>query len=174
MPISMHILTGEAYPFPRQPPNRVAHVYLPHAVNDKLLYASNAICGLIAGGALERFPGLKVVLVENEISWLPFVFSQYDKYWSRGNLQSQMKSSPGEYFERQIYATFFNDPPSRMLVGQWGTKNFMWSNDYPHPNSTWPKSREVIERDLGHLQGEARTRLLSQNVQELYKIRIAH
>ena len=170
MPISMHILTGVPYPFPRQPPNRVAHVYLPHAVNEKLLYASNALCGLIAGGVLERFPRLKLVLVENEVSWLPFVFSQYDKYWSRGNLQSQMKLKPGEYFERQIYATFFNDPPSRMLVGQWGTKNFMWSNDYPHPNSTWPKSREVIERDLGHLPKDARKRLLSQNVQELYEL----
>ena len=81
-----------------------------------------------------------------------------------------MKLKPGEYFERQIYATFFNDPPSRMLLGQWGTKNFMWSNDYPHPNSTWPKSREVIERDLGHLAKEARKRLLSQNVQELYEL----
>jgi predicted TIM-barrel fold metal-dependent hydrolase len=170
MPISLHILTGIAYPFPRQPPNRVAHVYLPHAVNDKLLYASNAICGLIAGGVLERFPGLKLVLVENEVSWLPFVLSQYDKYWSRGNLQSQMKRNPGEYFERQIYATFFNDPPSRMLLGNWGTKNFMWSNDYPHPNSTWPKSREVIDRDLGHLPADARKRLLSRNVQELYKL----
>ena len=129
MPISMHILTGEPYPFPRQSPIRIAHIYLPHAVNDKILYASNAICGLIAGGALERFPRLKFVLVENEISWMPFFLSQYDKYLSRGNLQSPMKLSAGEYFERQIYSTFFNDPPSRMMLGEWGTKNCMWSND---------------------------------------------
>jgi predicted TIM-barrel fold metal-dependent hydrolase len=172
MPISMHILTGEPYPFPRPPvpPVRIAHLYLPHAVNDKILYASNALIGLIAGGALERFPGLKLVLVENEVSWLPFVFAQYDKYWSRGNLESQMKLNPGQYFDRQVYATFFNDPPSRMLMGQWGTNNMMWSNDYPHPNSTWPNSAEVIERDLGHLQADVKRRLLSQNVQELYKI----
>jgi predicted TIM-barrel fold metal-dependent hydrolase len=81
-----------------------------------------------------------------------------------------MKMNPGEYFERQIYATFFNDPPSRMVLEHWGTKNFMWSNDYPHPNSTWPKSREVIERDLGHLADGTKKRLLSQNVQELYKL----
>jgi predicted TIM-barrel fold metal-dependent hydrolase len=168
MPISMHILTGEPYPFPRQPPVRIAHLYLPHAVNDKILYASNALCGLIAGGALERFPRLKFVLVENEVSWLPFVLSQYDKYWSRGNLQSQMKMTPGQYFERQIYATFFNDPPSKMLVGHWGTKNLMWSNDYPHPNSTWPDSRKIIARDLGHLPPSVKKRLLSANVQELY------
>ena len=168
MPISMHILTGEPYPFPRQPPVRIAHLYLPHAVNEKLLYAANALCGLTAGGALERFPRLKLVLVENEVSWLPFVLSQYDKYWSRGNLKSEMKLNPGQYFERQIYATFFNDPPSKMLVGHWGTKNLMWSNDYPHPNSTWPDSREVIERDLGHLPPNVKKRLLSANVQELY------
>ena len=110
------------------------------------------------------------MLVENEISWLPFVVSQFDKYASRGNLQSEMKRTPGEYFERQIYATFFNDPPSRYMAGNWCTKNFMWSNDYPHPNSTWPNSRDVVERDLGHLAGEAKNRLLSQNVLELYKI----
>ena len=171
MPISLHILTGKPYAFPRRVTPRIAHIYFPYVVNDKMLYASNALSGLIAGGALERFPGLKIVLVENEISWLPFVISQYDKYWSRGGIQSQMNLNPGEYFERQIYATFFNDPPSRLMVGHWGTNNFMWSNDYPHPNSTWPNSRDVIERDLGQLSADVKKRLLSQNVQELYKIR---
>jgi uncharacterized protein len=170
MPLSLHILTGEPYPFARPPSDRNAHIFLPHTVNEKLLYAANALCGLIAGGALERHPGLKLVLVETEISWLPFIMSQYDKYWARGTLKGPLKLTPGEYFERQVYATFFNDPPSRMFVGQWGTKNFMWSNDYPHPNSTWPNSRDVIERDLGHLQADAKKRLLSQNVQELYKL----
>jgi predicted TIM-barrel fold metal-dependent hydrolase len=139
-------------------------------VNDKLHYASNALSALIAGGALERFPRLKIVLVENEISWLPFVFAQLDKYWSRGGIQSTMKLNPSEYFDRQIYATFFNDPPSRMMLGQWGTNNVMWSNDYPHPNSTWPNSRDVIKRDLGHLSADVKKRVLSQNALELYKI----
>ncbi len=170
MPISLHILTGEPFPYPRPVVPRIAPIYFPYVVNEKLLYAANAISSFIAGGILERHPRLKIVLVENEISWLPFVVSQFDKYASRGNLQSEMKLTPGEYFERQIYATFFNDPPSKYMAGNWGTKNFMWSNDYPHPNSTWPNSRDVVERDLGHLAGEAKDRLLSQNVLELYKL----
>lgn len=170
MPISIHILTGEAYPFPRQSPVRIAHLYFPRGVNEKLLFAANALSGLIAGGALERFPRLKIVQVETEISWMPYIVSQYDKYWSRGNLKSEMKLYPGEYFDRQIYSTFFNDPPSRMLFGEWGTNNCMWSNDYPHPNSTWPNSREVIERDLGHLPPKVKKRLLSENVRQLYKL----
>ena len=168
MPISVHILTGEAYPYPRPAPVRVADVYFRNGVNAKLLYAANSLSDLIAGGALERFPRLKIVLVETEISWIPYLVSQYDKYWSRGNMTGPMKLTPGEYFDRQVYATFFNDPPSRMLLGEWGTKNCMWSNDYPHPNSTWPNSREVIERDLGHLTPAVKKRLLSENVRELY------
>jgi predicted TIM-barrel fold metal-dependent hydrolase len=170
MPISLHILTGPPYPFPRQLSSRIAHLAFARTVNDKLLYGANAVSGLIAGGALERFPRLKFVLVENEISWLPFVLSQYDKYWARGNLQSQMKLNPSQYFDRQIYATFFNDPPSKMLLGSWGANNMMWSNDYPHPNSTWPKSGEVIERDLGHLAESVKKRLLSENVRDLYSL----
>ena len=45
-----------------------------------------------------------------------------------------------------------------------------WSNDYPHPNSTWPKSWDVITRDLGHLSEETRSRLLRENVRQLYKL----
>jgi predicted TIM-barrel fold metal-dependent hydrolase len=46
----------------------------------------------------------------------------------------------------------------------------MWSNDYPHPNSTWPKSRKAIARDLGHVSEGTRARLLWENVRQLYKL----
>jgi len=73
-------------------------------------------------------------------------------------------------FFRQFYATFFNDPPARWLFGTWGSHNLMWSNDYPHPHSTWPKSWDVIARDLGHVSEETRAWLLRDNVRELYKL----
>ena len=174
MPISMHILTGHRYPFPRPrtAAGRTAVHAFREAVNLKLLDASNAISDLIGSGVLERYPRAKFVLVENEISWLPFYLNQYDKYWSRGNLTSTMTMTPSEYFERQFFATFFNDPPVRWMLGEWGARNSMWSNDYPHPNSTWPHSRQVIERDLGHLPGDTRARLVRDNVADLYKLPI--
>jgi predicted TIM-barrel fold metal-dependent hydrolase len=140
------------------------------AVNSKLLYASNAMPDLIMTGVLERYPRLKFVLVENEVSWIPFYLGQYDKYWGRGNLDSPLTMCPSEYFFRQFYATFFNDPPARWIFGTWGSNNLMWSNDYPHPNSTWPQSRDVIARDLGHVSEGTRARLLRENVRELYKL----
>jgi predicted TIM-barrel fold metal-dependent hydrolase len=64
----------------------------------------------------------------------------------------------------------FNDPPAHWIFGHWGSHNLMWSNDYPHPNSTWPKSREVIARDLGQVSTETRARLLRENVRDLYQL----
>jgi len=44
----------------------------------------------------------------------------------------------------------------------------MWSNDFPHPNSTWPNSIKVIRRDLGHLPLETQTKVLAANACKLY------
>ncbi len=45
-------------------------------------------------------------------------------------------------------------------------------NDFPHPNSTWPNSRKVIERDLGHLPADKRAKLVRENVVKLYGLRV--
>lgn len=174
LPVSLHILTGEPYG-PGQLINwsrtASAHDMIQNAVNQKLLYASNALLDIISSGTFDRFPRLNLVLVENEFSWLPFVVSQWDKYASRGGpFQLKSKQLPGEYFKRNIYATFFNDPPIRTLLQDWGFDNCMWSNDFPHPNSTWPKSRDVIARDLGHLPKDTVAKLVNGNVTKLYKL----
>ena len=49
----------------------------------------------------------------------------------------------------------------------------MWSNDYPHQNSTWPNSREVIARDMAHLAAADRAKLLNANVTKLYGLQVA-
>ena len=48
----------------------------------------------------------------------------------------------------------------------------MWSNDYPHGNSTWPESRKYIDRDLGHLPADMRRKACCTNVAKLYDMEI--
>jgi predicted TIM-barrel fold metal-dependent hydrolase len=168
VPISLHILTGATYTWPKPRPER--HLLLNSArhANNLVHEASNAVSDLIVSGVFERFPALRFVLVESEASWIPFLLSRYDNYGSRANMESALAMAPSAYFSRNFAATFFNDPVLASVLAMWGTHNCMWSNDYPHPNSTWPNSRAVIERDLGNLPAEDRQRLLSGNVVELY------
>ena len=92
---------------------------------------------------------------------LPFVLEQWDFYVHKGRRhfdrrEDRLKLLPSEYFRRQMYATFFNDPVGGHLLSWWGQDNCMWSNDFPHSNSTWPVSHDVIARDLSHLPRGAR------------------
>ncbi len=72
--------------------------------------------------------------------------------------------------QRQLYATFFNDAAGAKNLSWWGQDNCMWSNDYPHPNSSWPHSREIIDRDLGYLPADVKAKLVRENVCRLYNM----
>ncbi len=173
MPISLHILTGHSYA--KDGPNRQGGVEnYRGSVNIKLYDAINSLFDFTFYGVLDRWPKLKLVIVEDEIGWIPFVLQQWDYYYRRFVAQNPppIDRPPSEYFYRQVYATFFNDAVGGHNFSWWGVDNCMWSNDYPHPNSTWPESLKVIERDLGHLPPEARAKLVRENVVKLYDMKL--
>ncbi|MBI4523089.1 MAG: amidohydrolase [Deltaproteobacteria bacterium] len=170
MPVSLHILTGHGYS--KSPEKRKGVEHYRGSVNLKLSEVTNALFDVIFYGVLKRYPKLNFVLVENEVGWIPFYLQQWDYYYRRFKEQNKppIDEDPSAYFKRQVYATFFNDAVGGKTFEWWGEDVCMWSNDYPHPNSTWPNSRKVIERDLGHLPLEKRTKLLSTNVARLYSM----
>ncbi|HTE84183.1 MAG TPA: amidohydrolase family protein, partial [Dehalococcoidia bacterium] len=159
MPVSLHILTGHNYSKHQEARTGVEHYR--GSVNLKAMDAINAVFDFIFYGILDRYPRLKLVIVENEIGWIPFFLQQWDYYFHRFGKTNPppISMEPSEYFLRQVYATFFNDAVGGHNLAWWGSDNCMWSNDYPHQNSTWPNSRAVIERDMAHLSADAREKL---------------
>ena len=169
MPVSLHILSGHGYrKHPEMMPTSTD-------MTKKLAVCMDSIHDIIYSGVLERFPRLKVVMAENEIGWLPFVLEQWDFYVHKGRRhfdrkEADLKLLPSEYFHRQMYATFFNDAVGGHLLSWWGQDNCMWSNDFPHSNSTCPVSRDVIARDLSDLSPEALAKVVHRNCAELYSL----
>ena len=82
--------------------------------------------------------------------------------------KSVLSMTPAEYFERQIYVTFVNDPTLGSMLEYWGLNKCMWSNDFPHAVTSWPSSRQTIDRDFGHMAREDRELILSKNVSDMY------
>ena len=93
---------------------------------------------------------------------MPFLVEQWDKYYIRHSPRHpiSLTKPPSEYFREQVFATFLDDEVGTHLLDTWGIDNFMWSNDYPHPNGTWPNSRAIIDRDLGHLTAKVRAKIV--------------
>jgi predicted TIM-barrel fold metal-dependent hydrolase len=167
-PVSMHILTGHSY----HSRDRTDLEHCRGSVNLKLMDAINALYDFIFYGVLERYPKLKLVTVENEAGWVPFVVQQWDYYYRRFREKKRLPLSktPSEYMRGQVYSCFFNDPVCGRNLEWFGQDNTMWSNDYPHWNSTWPDSLKVIRRDLGHLPLETQAKVLAGNVCKLYDL----
>ncbi len=107
-PISLHILTGHNYS--KNLETKTIESYR-GSVNLKTADAANALFDFIFYGILERYPRLKLVVVENEIGWLPFTLQQWDYYYNRFVKVNPppISMAPSAYFDRQIFATFFND-----------------------------------------------------------------
>ena len=171
-PVNLHILSGFGYA--KDPRTREGIESYRSSVNRKLFEGMNALFDLIFSGVLERFPRLKIVLVENEMGWLPFVLEQWDYYTRRRGFDAPLspKKLPSEYFNEQVFVTFFNDAVGGHILDWWGHDNCMWSNDFPHGNSTWPNSREIVARDMSTLPEETRAKLLRENLARLYKVPI--
>jgi predicted TIM-barrel fold metal-dependent hydrolase len=170
MPISLHAITGfDRIPYEFDAEKRALRpTVTPHEIE-------KSFSTLILSGVLERFPRLKVVSAENNCGWLPYYLQRVDRAFNRFGPSgtatpwpTKLTLKPSEYFQRQMYCTFIDDSfgvASRHWVG---VDNIMWSSDYPHTASTWPRSRAVIERDFKDVNEEERWKILRGNAAKLY------
>jgi predicted TIM-barrel fold metal-dependent hydrolase len=172
MPVNLHITTGFHYLIDPKFSQGVERVR--GTTNQKTMDAMNALYDFIFYGILHNHPRLKLVIVESEVGWMPFMLQQWDAYWQRHTtaLGSPITRDPSDYFHEQVYATFFDDPVGAHNFSKWGVDNYMWSSDFPHRNSPWPNSLKVIERDLGHLDADDRAKVLRETVSHLYDMHL--
>jgi predicted TIM-barrel fold metal-dependent hydrolase len=179
LPINVHILTGFNYSrhkgkeeAPKDP--RIARISGYHgSVNEKLACTADTLFNFIFSGVFERFPDLRLAIVENELSWLPFYVDQWDYYYQRyltTRTLEDISKPPSEYIDNQVFVTFFRDPLAGHVLSKWGAKNAMWSNDYPHGNSTWPESQKYVNDQLGYLDKETQDQVLRTNCIDLYRL----
>jgi predicted TIM-barrel fold metal-dependent hydrolase len=126
---------------------------------------------MIASGVFERHPGLHAGLVESGVGFVPWLLETLDHaarahhFWVR----PQLKELPSAYFRRNCFATFQDDPAGLRVVEAYDlTGNFLWANDYPHHEGSWPHSAEAIERNMGDLSDESRAKILGLNAARLF------
>jgi predicted TIM-barrel fold metal-dependent hydrolase len=127
---------------------------------------------LVLSGVLERHPELRVVSVEGQIGWLSFAHYYLDHLWDRHRYWtgSKLKEPPSHYFRRQVYATFMEDPVGLRECHHIGVDKIMWSSDYPHSETTWPKSRELTTHWFKDMGEHDRRLICADNARRLYHL----
>lgn len=126
----------------------------------------------IFSGILERHPKLKVVEVEGGVGWCAFVVQYMDHIWQKHRhwTKSLLKEKPSYYFHRQILGTFLDDKVGIAERHVIGVDNIMWSSDYPHAETTWPNSVQMIEDHFAGVPEDEKFKIICGNAQRLYNI----
>ncbi len=177
MPLSLHVITGAPGTSGRKPEAERAPMKLKGATRVtrymKLpLDAQASLTDMILGGVLMRFPRLKLVSAENDSGWIAHYMYRLDHAFEKFGvfLETNLDMKPSDYVRRQLWATFQDDPIGPLTWQYFGEERFMWASDYPHTDSTFPHSREVIERDFANIPQAVKRKIVCDNAAQLYGV----
>jgi len=134
------------------------------------LQLDEALAIMVFSGALERHPGLTLVLAESGVGWLPYFLTRMDMEWRnlRDKIDYAPSIPPSELFHRQVIATFEEEELAAQHIPHLGPDSCMWASDFPHTDSTFPESRRAIDETLGTLPAEDRRKITALNCAQLY------
>jgi predicted TIM-barrel fold metal-dependent hydrolase len=131
-----------------------------------------ALSMLMGTGVLERFPRLKVVVLEAGGGWLPHWADKMDHWFDVVHYQvKHLSLKPSEYLRRQVWTSF--DPDERTLpavIELLGPDRLVWASDFPHMDVMAPSVTEELYEHIAGLDGAARAKVLGANARELYGV----
>jgi len=136
-----------------------------------------SLSAMIFAGVFDGHPGLKVGSVEHEMAWLPHWLKQMDfTYRERPVFTKGWKSRegllPSDYWRRNMFVEFMEDDLGVQLRDHIGVDNMLWGSDFPHAESTWPKSREYLDRIFAGVPPEDRRKITSDNAARIFGFRV--
>lgn len=132
-----------------------------------------SLTDLIFSGMFQRFPGLRVGVVEYELAWIPFFLERMDYTFTQraarpGWARERLSELPSHYFRQNVFVSFQEDAlgiRDRDLIGLNG---LMFGSDYPHTESTFPRSVEILDDVLSGLTLAERELVTWKNCASLY------
>lgn len=169
MPVSLHTATS------RTGPSRAAGQITVRTASgraNKVFLPATSLCDMIFSGVFDRHPELKVAIVEFELAWVPHLLSAMDyTYIERQNEASyRFKGNllPSDLFHQNVYISFQEDDIGIRLRDVIGVDSIMWGSDYPHAESTFPKSQEILGRILDEVPSDEKAKIVGINAARLY------
>ncbi len=128
---------------------------------------------MVFAGIFERYPELKVGVVEFEVAWAPYFINRMDEFYKQrptGVQLPRFKNDmlPSDFFRNNIFIGFQEDDLGIQLRHHIGVNTLLWGSDYPHAESTFPKSREILGQILAGVPEDEQAKIAGENTAKLY------
>ena len=132
-----------------------------------------SLSAMLFAGVFDRFPRLKIGSVEHETAWIPHWLKQMDfTYRERPVFTKGWKSAsgmlPSDYWARNMFVEFMEDDLGVELRNHIGVDNMLWGSDFPHAESTWPQSKQFLDRIFAGVPEADRRKITSDNAAKLF------
>jgi predicted TIM-barrel fold metal-dependent hydrolase len=126
-----------------------------------------AMADTVGGGVCERHPKLKLAFLECYCGWASFLLHRMDNAMAKGRFPTAGKLKPSEYFKRQCWISTEHEKELPMIIELLGDDNIVFSTDYPHGDSDFPRGVEEF-LELNGVSNESRRKILWDNCARLY------
>src|SRR5215475_9433077 len=143
----------------------------------KAFYPALSMCDMIFSGVFERYPRLTLAIVEFELSWAPYLLTTMDYTYRERHEEAIYRfrdgMRPSDFFHRNVVLSFKEDAIGIRLRDTIGVDNMMWGSDYPHSESTFPRSRAILSEILADVPAAEQAKIVGENTARVYQFDVA-
>ncbi len=116
-----------------------------------------------------RHPTLKIAMSEGGIGWVAMLMDRLDNIVDRSGYGLGWDVRPADVLRRNFWFCTIDDPSTIVTRDRIGVENIMVEVDYPHGDSTWPNTQQVIRDAWGHIPADELRMMCSENAAALYR-----
>lgn len=129
-----------------------------------------AVTKLVASGALDRHPNLKVLVSEGGATWVPFIADRMEEGYRQHAMvvRPKLTRSPREIIYSQVYASFQHDGSAIAAMTAMGYRNVLWGSDYPHIEGTFGHTQQTLHKLFDGVDQEIKDRIMFGAFNELF------
>ena len=116
-----------------------------------------------------KHPSLKIAMSEGGIGWVAMLLDRLDNLVDRSGYGMGWDIRPSEVLQRNFWFCTIDDPSTIDTRYRIGVDRIMAEVDYPHGDSTWPDTQEVLHQAWGHLPNSELRAICCENAARLYR-----
>jgi len=144
--VCMHV--GSSSTMPMQSPDAPAGASATIGFNN----AMASLGDWLYSTRLIKFRKLKIAYSEGQIGWIPYALERADTVWEMHDSWQHSKDvlpePPSTYYYGRVFGCFTADRHGLRNLDAVGPHNICFETDYPHTDTTWPHSKEYVEKIL--------------------------